>query len=153
MNQYASEIWLIHVAATLFLVGLIWTIQVVHYPLFAEVGAEQFHRYEQRHTQLITWIVGPMMLVEAITCGALFLIRPPFLSVAGMTFSFVLLLVIWLSTAFVQIPCHEQLGRGFDSSAHRRLVRTNWLRTIAWSLRGLWVLTATLALLGKFDSR
>jgi len=35
------------------------------------------------------------------------------------------LAVIWLSTAFVQVPCHEVLSRSFDSDVHQRLVSTN----------------------------
>ena len=53
-----------HVGATLAMTGLIWLIQCVHYPLFAQVGAEAFQEYHARHTQWITPIVGPLMLVE-----------------------------------------------------------------------------------------
>ena len=43
--------------------------------------------------------------------------------------------VIWASTAFIQVPMHNVLGRGFDADAHAHLVSTNWIRTIAWSAR------------------
>ncbi len=46
-----------------------------------------------------------------------------------------LLLIIWLSTAFIQIPCHAKLAVDFSTASHVRLVRSNWLRTVAWSLR------------------
>src|SRR5206468_3820837 len=48
-----------------------------------------------------------------------------------------LLVGVWVSTAFVQVPCHEVLARGFDPAVHRRLVRSNGIRTAGWSLRGL----------------
>ena len=51
-----------------------------------------------------------------------------------------LLVVIWLSTFLLQVPRHRTLESGFDISVHRRLVGTNWIRTFAWSLRGLLVL-------------
>ena len=51
-------------ATTLPLVGLIWTIQLVHYPLFDGVGAEGFAAYERRHAAAITWLVAPLMLGE-----------------------------------------------------------------------------------------
>jgi hypothetical protein len=41
--------------------------------------------------------------------------------------------IAWASTAFVQVPLHGTLARGFDEDAHARLVATNWVRTIAWS--------------------
>jgi uncharacterized membrane protein len=143
MNDMTLAVWLVHVAATLFLVGLIWVIQVVHYPLFAEVGHEQFATYEQRHTRLITWIVAPSMLAEGLTGGVLLLLRPSFVPLAAVVGGFMLMLVNWLSTAIVQIPDHERLVREFSTSIHQRLVRTNWLRTIAWSLRGVMVVWVT----------
>lgn len=50
---------------------------------------------------------------------------------------FILLRVIWSSTALVQIPLRNRLAHGFESAVSRNLVFTNWLRTISWSLRGL----------------
>jgi hypothetical protein len=44
----------------------------------------------------------------------------------------------------LQVPLHTRLARGFDPAAHRQLVRTNWLRTLAWTLRALLLLPALL---------
>lgn len=60
-------ILLTQVFATLFMVGLIWFVQIVHYPLYANVGREQFPEYETLHNQLTTRVVGPVMLVEMAT--------------------------------------------------------------------------------------
>ena len=38
-------------------------------------------------------------------------------------------------TVRASIPAHERLTHGFDADAHDRLVRTNWLRTAAWTAR------------------
>jgi hypothetical protein len=46
-----------------------------------------------------------------------------------------LLLLIWISTILLQVPQHRRLQAGFDPAVHRRLVSTNWLRTIFWSAR------------------
>ena len=123
----------VHAAATWALVGLIWTVQLVHYPLFAQVGAEAFRSYHARHTRQITWIVAPLMAVELLT--AILLVtrgaREPWLlaSLAPLAFN-------WISTWRVQIPLHDRLASGFDADVHRRLVATNWWRTAAWSIRG-----------------
>jgi hypothetical protein len=136
----APDRWLllIHAAATLFMVGVIWFVQVVHYPLFDAVGREEFSRYESRHQQLVTLVVGPTMLIEALT--AVLLIRwgvqPVWITWSGLG----LLVVIWASTAFLQVPCHEQLNQSFVASTHTFLVVSNWVRTVAWSLRGVLVL-------------
>ena len=123
----------VHCAVTWALVGLIWTVQLVHYPLFAHVGAENFRAYHTRHMRQITFIVAPLMAAELLTAALLFLrgAREPWLLA-----SFVPLLFNWLATWRVQIPLHDRLVAGFDPEAHRRLVATNWWRTLAWTARG-----------------
>ena len=118
-----------------FLSGLIWTIQVVHYPLMARVGVDQFAQYERLHSASITPLVGPAMLAEAAIAGLLLVHRPPAVS-AWMAWTGALLVVaIWAVTFFVSVPCHAALAQGFDAAAHDRLVATNWLRTVAWTGR------------------
>jgi hypothetical protein len=51
--------------------GLIWFVQVVHYPLFDEVGQAQFTSYEARHTNLTTIVVVVPMFIELISSAAL----------------------------------------------------------------------------------
>ncbi len=131
----------LHAASSWMLTGLIWTVQLVHYPLFAQVGSDAFRVYEQQHTRRITWLVGPLMGLETAAAVALLLLleepAPRFLAGAGA----VLLLAIWGSTALLQVPCHARLSRGFDAQAWRRLVVTNWIRTAAWSVRGILAFT------------
>lgn len=120
-----------HALVTGFMTGLIWFVQVVHYPLFRRVGQAEFARYEQQNTWRTAWVVGPPMLLELAL--ALLLAWSPG---GGMAWGGLALLGgIWLVTALVQVPLHRRLERGFDAAAHRRLVRGNWIRTILWSLR------------------
>ncbi len=133
-------IFLTNLAATLFMTGVIWFVQIVHYPLFCGVDDAEFLAYEQRHTALTTWVVAPPMLLEAVTALLLFWFHPLGVSTWQLWAGVGLLAVIWLSTALLQVPCHEILSRGFDTAVHQRLVSTNWIRTVAWSLRALLVL-------------
>ena len=123
-------------ATTWFMVGLIWLIQVVHYPLFANVGEEHFQLYSERHQFLITFIVGPVMVAELIT--AIVLATYPPTPEVGMwlRLGLGLLVVIWVATAAVQVPQHGRLNQGFDLQTIQSLVAGNWVRTIAWTLRG-----------------
>ena len=76
------------------------------------------------------------MITEAATALAL-VAAPPFgLARAPLWLGLLLLAVIWLSTGLVQVPLHRLLGKGRDGAAIRRLVTSNWLRTIAWTSRG-----------------
>jgi hypothetical protein len=124
----------LHFAATWVLVGLIWTIQVVHYPLFAEVGPERFRHYHERHMALVGRLVVPLMLAEAASAVGLFLLgertTPFWISLAGLA-------VVWGSTGLLQVPLHLRLSQGHDDSAIRRLVLTNLWRTAGWTVRGL----------------
>jgi hypothetical protein len=142
-DNLCKLILLTNVAATLYMVGLIWCIQIVHYPLFAQVGREGFAAYEAAHSDLITPVVGLPMLVELVTAGLLLFFRSPAIGLAETIVGFALVVVIWLSTMFLQAPQHSILSAGFDTAAHQFLVSSNWLRTIAWSLRGALVLWMT----------
>jgi hypothetical protein len=128
---------LLHGAATLAMVGLIWFVQIVHYPLFAQVGREHFAQYEWHHQARTAQVVGPLMLTEALTAALLLLsdLTPTARNLAWIGMA--LLLVIWLSTAFLQVPLHRRLAAGYESRSVARLVRSNWVRTIAWTLRGI----------------
>lgn len=141
-------ILLLNLAATLFMTGLIWLIQLVHYPLFAQVHPDAFPAYHAAHSQLITWIVAPVMLVELLTAGALLLHPPhPRLPAWPLWLGAALVLGVWLSTALLQIPAHATLSQGFHPDAHRTLVLTNWLRTLGWSARALLMLGCAARLL------
>lgn len=56
-----------------------------------------------------------------------------------------LLLVVWGSTGLLQVPAHDALFVGFSPAVHRRLVNSNWLRTIAWTARAGLCLAAMLS--------
>jgi len=130
-------LFVLHFAATWYMIGLCWLVQRVQYPLMAEVGRGAFSGYEAGHVARIGPVVAPVMIVELATAGLLWLVggesfrRPLFVT------SMVLLGVVWISTFLVQVPLHDALGAGFDVEKHATLVRTNWIRTLAWSVRGV----------------
>jgi hypothetical protein len=121
--------------ATSAMTGLIWFVQVVHYPLFEGVGAGAYPAYQERHMRLTTRVVGPLMLLEAATAVWMLVERPTGVPPAAAWVGLGLLAVIWLATAFLAVPRHEALRRTFDTRIHRGLVATNWVRTLAWTAR------------------
>lgn len=135
-----DPVLLAHGAATLFLCGLIWTIQTVHYPLFASVGRGSFSAYETEHQSRVTWIVAPMMIMELVTGGILLATATEPAVRAGYVVGFALIAIIWYSTGMHAVPQHRKLENGFDPDAHRELLRANWTRTVAWTLRSILVL-------------
>ena len=132
-------ILILNAASTWYMVGLIWMVQIVHYPLFAKVSETNYREYQLLHQKLTTWVVGPPMLIEAFTTVLLIYYLPRGGTMTGVLVGIGLLAIIWLSTAFLQVPCHTALSNEFDEVVHGRLVSTNWIRTIGWSLRGVLV--------------
>ena len=136
---------LLQLGTTLPLVGLIWFVQIVAYPLFARVAAADFLAYHASHSRLITYVVAPLMLGE-LAGSVVWLIWP--LDGLPRQVAWVgaaLAVTTWIVTMFVSVPQHAILARGFDARAHDLLVVTNWLRTATWTARGailLWVVAA-----------
>jgi hypothetical protein len=126
------------------LTGLIWTIQLVHYPGLALVGKADFARYHAAHTARMGVLAGPLMVAELAL--ALWLAGAGRLTLphgAGW-WSLALVLATWAATFFISVPFHNRLAAGgYDYIAIDGLTRTNWLRTVAWTARLLllgWVL-------------
>ena len=136
----AQLVFLTHLAATLVMVGIIWFVQVVHYPLFERVGKAGFSAYSAAHSHLTALVVGPPMLLEAAPAVALLFVRPAGVPAVLVWARLALLALVWLSTALLQVPRHHALGLGFGVRDHRSLVLSNWVRTCAWNVRGLLVL-------------
>lgn len=124
----------IHCAVTWALVGLIWTIQAVHYPLLKDVGQQGFIAYHARHMALITWVVGPLMLAEVSSAAWLLYLGERSVLFAG---SLGALALIWGSTWLHQVPLHKKLTYGYDAPTILRLVLSNIWRTVAWTIRGV----------------
>lgn len=137
-------ILLSNIAATFIMIGIIWFVQVVHYPLYTRINPDAFPNYEVAHVNLITLIVGPAMFIEAGTALLLIIGRPPGVPLWMLIAGLLLVGVIWAVTIFFNVPQHNQLSFKFDADTHRALLRINWIRTIAWTLRGglmLWVIS------------
>lgn len=125
---------LVHTASTCAMMGLIWFVQVVHYPLMGKVGSAGYEQYQDAHMKRTTWVVAPLMLTEMSSAFALlFVLGVSVWTITGL----IMLVLIWVSTAALQVPAHNRMLKGFDPDAHRRLVGTNWLRTVLWSVRAV----------------
>lgn len=130
--------------ATLTMVGVVWMCQVAHYPLFADIGAG-LPAYQVRNRVRTTYVVGPPMLVEAITALVVLIVLPDGVPMWAAWLGIALVAVCWITTLVRSVPAHERLTTAYDEDALAQLVRTNWIRTVAWTARGvlvLWMLVA-----------
>lgn len=126
---------LIHLVVTAAMTGLIWTIQLVVYPLLAEIDAVSFPAYHFDYCRRITWVVGPLMVAELVSAAALVALswrtRFRLLSLLGLS----LVGALWLITGLVQLPQHELLSSGKEENTIAALVAGNWVRTALWTIR------------------
>ena len=126
--------------------GLIWFVQVVHYPLFARTDTTHSPDYADENQRRTAPVVLPPMLVEAVTAAIIAINPPPAIGRPAALAGLAMVAALWLSTLLVQMPLHAQLKHaGHTPATVAALVQSNWLRTILWSARAMlaiWMLHA-----------
>jgi hypothetical protein len=125
---------LAQLVSTALLTGIIWTVQLVHYPLMARVGVTEQVAYAHAHGPRMAAVVMLPWAVQGGSVGWLLLARPAVVPVALILAAALAAATTVAVTITASVPAHAQLRAGPDPAAHRRLVRTNWLRTLAWSV-------------------
>ena len=122
---------LIHIFSCFFMTGLIWIIQVLHYPSFHYIGQEAAKEFNRFHVFRITLIVAPIMTAELVT--AILLVKS--LESHLLYLNLIMLLITWLITALVSMPLHFKLINKTKTKYIKSLIITNWPRTILWTTR------------------
>ena len=127
---------LLNTVASWTMVGVIWFVQVVHYPLLSIVPVESAASVAVEHQRRTGWVVMIPMTVEGVTTLLLLGFVPDGVAwfipwLAGIPLAFAL-----LATVLLSVPRHARMAAQPDESVGKELVSTNWVRTIAWTLRG-----------------
>ena len=125
-------IFIVHIFTSFFMCGLCWFVQIVHYPLFLAIRTEDFPVYEQKNF-VTAYVTVPTMVVELLTGLYLLYQHQELLYYLNVA----LLVIIGLSTAIFQVPMHLKLMKEADVPLIHKLIKTNWIRTIAWTLRAI----------------
>jgi len=125
---------LIELSLNLILLGLISIIQFVHYPLFKYVPESSRYDYHQAHMRAISPLVIPLMISELVAIIVLSIIKTEPIIVTRL----ILLLIVWTSTFFVQVPVHEKIANNSHNLVLiNKLVLSNWIRTLAWLFKAM----------------
>jgi hypothetical protein len=112
------------------LVVLIWLVQIIIYPGMHGWDQARFAELHKDYATRISFIVGPLMLSQAALALFQLVTSPGAIAVMHT----LLIGVVWGVTIFISVPLHRTLSDGYDKSNVHRLVTTNWLRTVCWSL-------------------
>ena len=142
-----ESLFLINAAASLFMCGVIWFVQLVHYPSFRQSQSPVFINLHRAHVSRTGLVVIPPMIIE-LGSSAWLAARAEFLTSLNMA-GLILVVALWISTFLIQVPIHRKLQQGFNRLLVDRLVKSNWIRTLLWSLKAglsvmgaLWLLSA-----------
>lgn len=133
----ATTALLANTAATAIMVGVIWFVQHVHYPLLATFGVDRAGAVAIDHQRRTGHVVGLPMAVEGVSTLALLVTRPEGVWVGWPWVGAVLLAVALGSTVALSVPLHARMAADPQPDTGRRLVVTNWPRTVAWTARGI----------------
>lgn len=129
-----DTIAVVHLAATGFMVGLIWTIHVVHYPLFSLVN-EPYRPFQEAHMSRITGLLIVPWGAETLSAAALVMTADAgsqrSLSLVGLALVVAVVLVTGLGAA----PIHGKLVDAYDEGLHSRLMRVDLVRALLWTAR------------------
>ena len=126
-----SWVLLVNILLNCYLLGLILTIQAVHYPSFSFIDQKAFQKFESFHMRRVSMIVMLPMVSELIAGFLLIYSIPKTLSYLSLA----CIVLIWISTTFLSVPKHRELTKGKNQQVIKELVQTNWPRTILWGTR------------------
>lgn len=120
-------------SSAIYMLGVIWVIQLIHYPSFSNISESAFQQFHNQHTSAMGLIVGPIMVIELLASIWLLNAEANMFSISNL----IIVLGLWLLTFFVSVPLHNKLAVEQDFSVIQKLILTNWPRTVLWTLRAL----------------
>ncbi len=127
----------LNLLAALMMTGVVLHEQIVHYPLFDEVGKKQFKLFMREHVLKTSYFVGPVLIFESIVALWLAIMTPSIQA----TLALLLLVGVWIVTFMLLIPDYRDLAMEKDKKAIRKLLRNNLLRVGLWAARSLLLLS------------
>ena len=118
--------------SNIYLIAVSIIVQFIIYPSFKSYNESKFKNFHSSYTRKMFLIVGPIMTLELLCCIYLIYIDLTKILSLGL-----ILLIIWFLTFFMIVPIHNKLNIKFESTKHKRLLRLNAFRTLAWIFKFL----------------
>tara|TARA_B100002051_G_C16594930_1_gene564844 strand:- start:236 stop:640 length:405 start_codon:yes stop_codon:yes gene_type:complete len=127
------NLFTVHLIFTAIMVGVIWLVQVVHYPSFNFIDKKFYSDFQNFHIKRISFIVIPVMLLELVS-GLILIFLDNRHSTPSLI-SFGILILIWIITGLFFAKAHQDLTVGYDREIVKKIIKLNWIRTLLWSIR------------------
>ena len=118
------------------LLGLILVIHFVHYKSFYFIPDKEFINFHTFHTRSISYLVIPLMIIEASTSIMICFFYYGLLPLINL----ILVLSIWIVTFLFQVPCHNKLSSGKSETTIKKLIDTNTIRVYLWLFKTISIL-------------
>ena len=140
--NWALSLCYLGLASTLYMTGIVWFAQIVHYPLLGRNTVDSFADFAREYQRRTLWVVSPGLAGELVSAILLVIVAPQAISWLGL----LLLFAIWLITLRFQIPQHLELKRGYSEKTHRQLIQGNLVRSLLWTVRSGVMIWTTITL-------
>jgi hypothetical protein len=131
----------LHFSAAVWMTATVWVMQMVHYPTFRTLGRtlprSEFIQFVQSHGFWISFLVMPAMFLELGISGYwFFTARDTGQSGSFITLNFALVCLTWILTLAWSARAHQRFAQnGYDDATYQSLMRSNFARSLVWSLR------------------
>ena len=143
----APEVFLFGVFVFLaaFNAGAMTTLQIQHYAIYPYVGKIEFIEYIRANNRAaVVPVVVPAMAL-LLTSVMLVIDRPRFMTLGAALLAFGLNVTQLASTFIWQRRLQSEMAvSGYDEVKARRLLSTNWIRTVAFLVQALLAMTVLL---------
>lgn len=128
-------LFMIHLVSTSFMVGVIWIVQLVHYPTFLFIDEQKSYDFQKFHMSRISYIVMPAMTTELFSGIYIYIYSNMAIDSNLFLLALTILIINWVITALVFVKMHNKLLINYKIEIISLLVKWNWLRTLLWSVR------------------
>ncbi|MCH9633291.1 MAG: hypothetical protein S4CHLAM7_00140 [Chlamydiae bacterium] len=147
MSKHSVFLFSLHLLASLYMLGIIWFVQIVHYPMFTFLNNDSPLDPHKFHSKRTSYLVVPAMIIELGT--VIWLLFRPYPNLFTVIILLLMTLAPLITTFVLQVPVHKKLGQEMNQSMINKLTHSNWLRTWLWTIKAIYLFALVWILLKR----
>ncbi len=131
---------LFHAFATWLMIGMIFFVQVVYYPLYKRLK-KHLTTFEKKDLIHMGYLVGPTLMIELVSGVVVLFALDKSITYRILAYINVTLLVsVWIVSIIIKCRHRSSKKTLMFLRFHHMLLTSNWIRTTIWGIRGVVVL-------------